>query len=183
MSELLHVLFLALAAVCAVGALTATDLLGAVVALGAFSFFSAMYFASLGALDVAFTEAAVGAAITSVLLVTALFRTERYIPGSSSGAGHGTRVLTMLGLGLVGGALLPAMLALPPVGSADSPAARHVSPRYLERGVEETGASNIVTAVLADYRGYDTLGETTVIVTAGLACLLVLGGGLGGRRE
>ena len=66
--------------------------------------------------------------------------------------------------------------ALPPVGDPASPAATHVSPRYIERGLEETGASNMATGVLADYRGFDTLGETSVIFTAGLACLLILGG-------
>jgi multicomponent Na+:H+ antiporter subunit B len=74
--------------------------------------------------------------------------------------------------------LMYADTQLPRVGALDSPASTHVSPRYIERGHEETGASNFVTAVLADYRSYDTLGETTVIFTAGLACLLILGLGL-----
>lgn len=52
--------------------------------------------------------------------------------------------------------------------------AEHVSPRYIEKSREETGSPNFVTAVLADYRGYDTLGETTVIFTAGLATVLLL---------
>ncbi len=64
---------------------------------------------------------------------------------------------------------------LPPVGDPTSPAATHVSPRYIQKAEEETGAPNMVTAILADYRGYDTLGETVVIVTAGIASLLVLG--------
>ena len=65
--------------------------------------------------------------------------------------------------------------SLPSMGDPNAPAATHVSPRYIEKAEEETGAANMVTAVLADYRGYDTLGETVVILTAGLACLLVLG--------
>lgn len=73
--------------------------------------------------------------------------------------------------------LFRASAFLPPVGDPGSPAATHVSPRYIEHGPEETGAENMVTAVLADYRGYDTLGEITVIFTAGLACLLILGAG------
>jgi multicomponent Na+:H+ antiporter subunit B len=71
--------------------------------------------------------------------------------------------------------LLYAGRSLPEVGDPGQPAATHVSPRYIEKSQEETGAANMVTAVLADYRGYDTLGETVVIFTAGLACLLVLG--------
>ena len=72
-------------------------------------------------------------------------------------------------------ALFAASAALPPIGDPGSPPATHVSPRYIQRGPAETGAANIVTAVLADYRGYDTLGETTVIFTAGIACVLIVG--------
>jgi len=72
--------------------------------------------------------------------------------------------------------LLYAAREFPPVGDPTSPPASHVAPRYIERAEEETGTLNMVTAVLADYRGYDTLGELTVIFTAGLACLLILMG-------
>lgn len=64
---------------------------------------------------------------------------------------------------------------LPRLGDPAAPASTHVSPRYIERSHHETGAPNFVTAVLADYRSFDTLGETTVILTAGLACVLILG--------
>ncbi len=65
---------------------------------------------------------------------------------------------------------------LPAVGDGTAPAFTHVAPYYLERAHDDTGAPNFVTAVLADYRGYDTFGELMVIFTAGLACLLILGG-------
>jgi multicomponent Na+:H+ antiporter subunit B len=74
-----------------------------------------------------------------------------------------------------GAILFYAASGLPVMGDAESPASGHVSPRYIEKAYEETGAPNMVTAVLADYRSYDTLGETVVIFTAGLACLLILG--------
>lgn len=73
--EWLSTFFLALVVICAIAAMMVRDLLAAVVIFGAFSFFSALYFAILGALDVAFTEAAVGAVITTVFFVTAIFRT------------------------------------------------------------------------------------------------------------
>ena len=47
-------------------------------------------------------------------------------------------------------------------------------PDYLARSVAETGIPNVVTSVLASYRGFDTLGETTVIFTAGIAVLMLL---------
>lgn len=75
--EALSTLFLLLVVVCAIAAVMARDLLAAVAIFGAFSFFSALYFATLGALDVAFTEAAIGAVITTVFFVTAIFRTVR----------------------------------------------------------------------------------------------------------
>ncbi len=77
------------------------------------------------------------------------------------------------------GILFHAGSQLPRVGDPQSPASTHVSPHYIANSHRETGAPNFVTAVLADYRSYDTLGETTVIFTAGLACLLILGVGLG----
>lgn len=63
---------------------------------------------------------------------------------------------------------------MPDWGDPNSPANSHVSPRYLEKTIEETATPNAVTSVLADYRGYDTLGETTVIFTAGVVCIVLL---------
>ena len=63
---------------------------------------------------------------------------------------------------------------LPGRGDPKAPANVHVSPHYIEHSIEDTETPNVVTAVLADYRGYDTLGETIVIFTAGLACILLL---------
>jgi multicomponent Na+:H+ antiporter subunit B len=87
--------------------------------------------------------------------------------------------LTWLVLAVAIGVMFYAASDLPPVGDPQAPASRHVSPRYVARGYEETGAPNFVTAVVVDYRSYDTLGEITVIFTAGLACLLILGVRLG----
>ena len=89
---------------------------------------------------------------------------------------------------LLGAAAFPAlftglvlgMAELPEFGDPASPASTHVSPRFIEDAAAETGAANMVTAVLADYRGYDTLGETAVIFAAGLGCLVILAAA-GGR--
>ncbi len=70
----------------------------------------------------------------------------------------------------------------PRFGDPNAPASTRVSPRYIEKAEEEAGAPNMVTAVLADYRSYDTLGETVVIFTAGMACLIVLGAFGNGRQ-
>ncbi len=75
---------------------------------------------------------------------------------------------------LLGAALIYGTLDMPKWGDPHSPAATHVSPYYLQHSIEDTATPNVVTSVLADYRGYDTLGETTVIFTAGMACILLL---------
>lgn len=76
---------------------------------------------------------------------------------------------------VITGALLTyATVDMPDWADPHSPASIHVSPRYIEKTVEETATPNVVTSVLADYRGYDTLGETTVIFTAAVCCVLLL---------
>ncbi len=70
--------------------------------------------------------------------------------------------------------LFYAGIDLPVRGAEGAPANVHVSPYYIERALPDTRTPNLVTAVLADYRGYDTLGETVVIFVAGLACTLIL---------
>ena len=81
-----------------------------------------------------------------------------------------TRLLLAFFLAL----MLYASTGLPKIGDPDAAANEHVSAFYIENSEHDTHAPNIVTAVLADYRGYDTLGETVVIFTAGLACVLIL---------
>lgn len=75
---------------------------------------------------------------------------------------------------LVGALLIYGTTDFPPWGCPDSPAARHVSPHYIEQSIPETSVPNVVTAVLADYRGFDTMFETAVVFTAGIACLALL---------
>ena len=184
MIPLLDTFFLLLILLTGIAALAVRDLLASVILFGAFSFFSATFFASLGALDVAFTEASVGAAITAVLYVTVIFRFHRRVPRPQRPVRRAPAAAILVAFALAAVALARGVEGLSPVGDPDAPAARNVSPRYIEAGPEETGAPNMVTGVLADYRGYDTLGETVVIFTAGLACLLILGEtGRRGARE
>lgn len=75
---------------------------------------------------------------------------------------------------LTGFALIYSTADMPDWGDPNSPANTHVSPRYLEKTIEETATPNAVTSLLADYRGFDTLGETTVIFTAGIVCIMLL---------
>ena len=63
--------------ICAVAAITVKDLLSAVIILGAYSFFMCLLWAEMGAVDVAFTEASVGAGIGTILLIVAVSKTTR----------------------------------------------------------------------------------------------------------
>jgi len=76
--------------------------------------------------------------------------------------------------GLTGLLLFLGSLDMPNTGDPQSAPAVHVSPRYIEDSLEETAVANMVTAVLADYRGFDTLGETAVVFTGAMAVLLIL---------
>jgi multicomponent Na+:H+ antiporter subunit B len=84
------------------------------------------------------------------------------------------KALSLITVIVVGVALIYGTLDMPKWGDPNSPASSHVSPYYLHNSLEQTATPNVVTSVLADYRGYDTLGETTVIFTAGMACILLL---------
>jgi len=76
---------------------------------------------------------------------------------------------------VTGAVLLYGTVDYPNVGDPLAPAHQHVAPRYLEESGAEIGIPNVVTSVLASYRGYDTLGEVTVIFTAGIGVLCLLG--------
>jgi multicomponent Na+:H+ antiporter subunit B len=82
--------------------------------------------------------------------------------------------LGLIAIIVFGGLLFSISFELPDLGDAQSPASTHVSPYYIEHTLEDTSVPNIVTAILADYRGYDTLFETAVIFSAGLACFFLL---------
>ena len=84
------------------------------------------------------------------------------------------RFFTLIALIMTTALLAYATMDMPDFGDPSSPASTHVSPVYIREAYEKTATPNIVTAVLADYRSYDTLGETTVIFTAGVACMMLL---------
>ena len=75
---------------------------------------------------------------------------------------------------LAGSLLIIGSLDFPGWGDPGSPASTHLSPYFIKNTLTDTSVPNIVTAVLADYRGYDTLFETIVIFAAGLVCMLLL---------
>lgn len=147
------------------------NLFGVIVLAGVYSFLMASVLIVYDAVDVAMTEAAVGAGVSTVLLLSALHLTksiEYPMPRPAA-------VPLLVALG-VGAALIWATYDLPAFGLADTPINRHVVPYYIENAVKDTLVGNLVAAILADYRSYDTLGEATVVFTAGIGVLLLLKG-------
>ncbi|WP_310451220.1 DUF4040 domain-containing protein [Sulfuritalea sp.] len=142
------------------------NLFAAVVLLGIYSFLMATAMVALDAVDVAMTEAAVGAGISTVLLLGALHlcRSQEakpvHRPWLPLALSASTAVL-----------LIHGALGLPDFADPQAPIHQHVAPRYLQNEVD---LPNVVTAVLASFRGFDTLGETTVVFTAGIGIIALL---------
>lgn len=148
-----------------------SDNLFSVTILGGFySLLAATIFVVLDAVDVAFTEASVGAGISTVLVIGTLALTTR----TEKPASHSS-IIPLLVVVVTGAILVYSTFDLAPYGDPNAIANLHVVPEYLKDSPVKTGVPNVVTAVLASYRGYDTLGETTVIFTAGIGVVLLLG--------
>jgi len=158
--------------VTAIGIIVLRDLLAAVILTGLYSLVAAGAFIVMDAVDVAFTEAAVGSGISTILFLGALSFTKH----EQKPRGNDSWVALLFVL-LTGALLFYGTLDMPRYGSATSAAQTHpqVAKRFIEQSGDEVGPPNIVTSVLASYRGYDTLGETVVVFTAGIAVMGLLG--------
>lgn len=171
---IVNLTLLALLAITAVAIVRITNLFAIIMLFGIFSFLSAGLFVVMDAVDVAFTEAAVGAGISTVLMLATLALTKGNKEKSPSP--YPRPWLPLLVVIVTGSALVYGTWDIAPFGSADAPAQMHVAPEYLARSIPDTGVQNVVTSVLASYRGFDTLGEVTVVFTAGVAVMLLIGG-------
>jgi len=145
------------------------DLLAVIMLLGIYGLLSASFFVVMDAVDVAFTEASVGAGISTLLMLVTISMTGR--------SEHPVRHKPLLALAVViftGGLLIYGTLDMPYFGLAEAPIHQHVAPRYINDSMQEIGVPNIVTSVLASYRAFDTFGEVVVIFTAGIGVLALL---------
>jgi len=147
------------------------DLFAVVMLTGLYSLLSAAAYVVMDAVDVAFTEAAVGAGVSTVLMLGTLALTtskERVSSANSS-------ISALLIVAITGSVLIYGTLDMPIFGDPTAPIHHHVADHYLGKSQAEIGLPNVVTSVLASYRGYDTLGETFVIFTAAVGVLGILG--------
>ncbi len=170
MTDLINLVLLAMLALTALRVIFLKDLFAVVMLFGIYSFLSALIFVTLDAVDVAFTEASVGAGISTVLMLGTLALTGRTEKESKH-----PKTLPILVVCVTGAALIYGTLDMPPFGHADNPIHEHVAPRYIEESPKEVGLPNMVTSVLASYRGFDTLGETVVVFAATIGVLALLG--------
>ena len=165
---LFAVFLLTLLVLTAVAIVRTKSLFAAVMLTGIFSLLMAANFFILDAADVALTEAAIGAGITTVLLLSALALTAEH--EQSVVVGQKLSVAVVIVSMLI---LIYATFDKPRLGDPQAPVHQHVAPWYLEMTPELIDIPNVVTAVLGSFRGYDTLGEVFVVVTACIGVLFI----------
>lgn len=175
---LVDIVLLTLLTTVAIGVLRMTNLFAAAMLMGIYSLLSAGLFVTMDAMDVAFTEAAVGAGISTILMLGTLA-----LVGSEEKAPKHTPILALFVTLVVGGILIYGSLDMPEFGNPDNPVHQHVAPYYLEESYDDTHIPNIVTVVLGSYRGFDTMGEAAVVFTALVGVLLLLARGGNGHRR
>lgn len=179
-SVFLDLALLTMMVMVAIAMLRSRHLFAVVMLSGIYSLLSAAFFVSLDAVDVAFTEAAVGAGISTVLMLAGMLLTARREKPKAPGRAP----VAFAAVAITGAALLYATIDMPAFGDPNSPANAAVGRAYVEQTPDSIAVPNIVTAVLASYRGFDTLGEVVVVFTAGVAVMLLLGAGsVRGGRE
>ncbi len=172
MITLFSLFLLVLLVITAIAVVQTRDLFGAVMLLSIFSLLLAANFFLLDAADVALTEAAIGAGISTVLFLGALALT-----GEREAPRKGPRLVYLVAVIAATAVVIYATFDKPAFGDPQAPVQTHVGPWYLENTPEHIGIPNVVTAVLGAYRGYDTLGEVFVVFTAGIGVLFLLASG------
>lgn len=178
MTEVVDIVLVSLLAATGFALVRVRNLFAVTMLFGIYSLLAAALFVVLDAVDVALTEAAVGAGVSVVLMLSALALVGKDEKVNTDARRPWLALLVVL---VTGSALVYATLDMPRFGDPDAPGHQHVSPRYVQDSPEEIGIPNIVTSVLASYRGYDTLGEVLVIFSAGLGVMLLLGSGVRNR--
>lgn len=162
-------IILTLMAITTIGIIKLKNLFSVVILSTIYSFLMASLLLIFDAVDVALTEAAVGAGISTVLMLSVLHYTKR----NEEQPKHNSIIAISVCM-IVGGLLIYGTYGLPAFGAADTPLHTHVSSQYLARSLTETGVPNVVTSVLASYRGFDTLGEVIVVFTAAIGVISLL---------
>lgn len=166
---MIDIVLLTLLVVVVIAIIRMNDLFAVVMLSGIYGLLSASFFIAMDAIDVAFMEAAVGAGISTLLMLVVLTMT-----GRIENTTRNKPVSALFIVVITGGLLIYGTLDMPYFGSENAPIHHHVAPRYINDSMLEIGIPNIVTSVLASYRAFDTFGEMVVIFTAGIGVLALL---------
>ncbi len=178
MTPIIHGVLLVFLVILGCAIVRLENLFPAVMLTAILSLVAASLYVGMDAVDVAFTEAAVGAGIATLLFLGTIALTTQH--GQEETAQQfslsALAIVTVTGL-----ALMVGVSDIPAPGDGGAPVHQHLADRYIKQSPQEIGIPNMVTSVLASYRGYDTMGEVAVIFTAGIGVLLLLG--VGGHRK
>ncbi|MBY9065302.1 DUF4040 domain-containing protein [Hyphomonas sp. WL0036] len=170
---LINITLLAILFIVAIAIARLRSLFAIVMLSGVYSLVSAAWYIAVDAVDVGYTEAAVGAGMSTAVLLGAMLLTAR--------TAKPEKPLKRLGPFIICGAtavmLIYASVDLPGLGDPNSPANTGAGMTYMHVNWYDMGIPNVVTSVLASYRGFDTMGETVVVFVAGLAVAMLLGFG------
>ena len=169
MDSLIHIIILSFLLMTSFVIIRMHDLLSVVILMSVYGLLSASFFILMDAVDVALTEAAVGIVVSPLLLLATLAVTGRQEKKSRQ-----QPLVALVVAVLTGALLIYGTLEMPPFGTADTPVHQHVAAYYIKESFAETGIPNLVSSVLASYRGYDTLGELYVIFTAVVGVITLL---------
>ena len=156
----------------AIAIIRVANLFVLVLLLSVYSALLSVMFALLGAVDVSFTEAVVGTGVSTVLMMALIWRID---PSQVAKTETKLKLFGATASCLVFAVLVFMIDALPVFGNPNSAGQSHIAPEYISSSMKLMHTPNVVTAVLADFRGFDTLIETVVVLTGALACLLILG--------
>jgi multicomponent Na+:H+ antiporter subunit B len=149
------------------------DVLSAIIVFAAYSLGMAILYTVLLAPDVAMTEAAIGAGVTSILLLLTIAKTSRPTAERTFERIHWP---ALIAVGAFTAVVMTTLPVIPEVGSPDAIAWANpdVTQYYIHNTYADTGVQNAVTAVLAAYRGFDTFGEAVVVFAAGVGTMIAL---------
>jgi len=183
-------ILLAFLIICAIAVSATKKLISAVIIFMSFSIVMSVIWILLESPDVALTEAAIGAGITSVLFFLVVNRINRTVvekpakvelaeareykrPKIAKLSKIYVVVAVVLAINIIG-VLLVMLTHLPEFGSETAPHLNEVYRLYVEETIERAGALNTVAAVLYSYRSFDTLGEAFVLFAAVIAIIILL---------
>ncbi|MDG7056115.1 MAG: DUF4040 domain-containing protein [Wolbachia endosymbiont of Meromenopon meropis] len=168
MLEVLNIILLFLLLIATIFIVLSKHLVVSGILMCVFSSLVALMYLIMNAPDVAITEASVGAGLSTVFMFTALSLIKKHEVNLSHNPKIFSFILFLITL------LSRFMIQLPEYGNNNTPIHLYIAPYYIENTEKIIGISNVVTAILTSFRGYDTFGETLVIFTAALCVTLTL---------